>query len=1175
MDKIKSVFSAHKKSADATHDVQGQTARDPLAHHGPSAPSSARPGAGHVHEGMSEASIKSGVIGFGATEGQEHAVLSSHRNPDADLGSRHAPATLAANTSTQPGALDSPAPLAPTLSSDPFASTVRQESYTNDTDRSFPLAGGIAPKHDTLAKHSTEHTTTMQHPPTSEREPGTKDHDAALQDSHGREALAGAAAAATTIGAASLSQSRHQDVHDQGVGNQPGYGTQQPAPTSTHPISTTSAHNPDALAAATAAAAKSSTASPSTHGQALGTHDTAVTTYSQLPESGAAARAARAATSEPYESRYTDPGRPPGGRSLSYRHVPGGYPTPTPDESKTFLYYRDDVVPEPGADGPIKSGVPSTRGSPYGEHQLGRDAGASTSPDQLDPQVGSNVDGSRTIAGSSAVQHDLGRETLPGQHELRHTGSLENPESRTSENTDEHHYGRDAAIAGGLGAGAAGLGYAATHGRKTPETAGSTLPQETSPYSAKQLDPRALGTQARLEEQRFDPQARTESAHHSSSSAVPSREQDGSETSTSGPHKSSLLNKLDPRVKNETQTTDSIPLATRQKDPEHHYGRDAALVGGGAATAAGIHHERNRNNDPPATTTVSNDGTTHPASTTQYTPYQGPSTTTGDKFYGAVGAPAPVSHKSVTSDPSLHATADSAPTSRAQKPRSDTVLAPQSKDSSHHYGRDAGLAGAGLATAGGLAYAGQHDQTHTGPASDKLGSHSSNAANTLDPKLQPEQSQQTQQHHLGRDAAIAGGAGAAAVGAYEAINAYGDHRSTQPNASMNEQRYDTTAAGARAPNPVPVAGHYDYNNDHIARNAALGTGAALGAGGLYEADKQANAAHQAPGYPTQGTMAPQNTIDTTTAAHRPSHGLDQDPHDKTHTKRDAALLGTGAVAAGGAAYAYDQHVDQDQADRLKKEQRAHEKEQHAHEKEQHKLDKEHTKQEKEAHKLEKEREKEREKAAATPEKKHGMLGFLHRDKSKKEKRSSTDSSPRQSGEVRRSVDNSRHSREYAAGGAALGAGTAAAAYDDDHPDSPRWKGKNKLHKDPPKGHPTRDVLEHHEMGEMHGGKREHMGVDGSIGKPDAISGMHETRHNTYGAEPIGEALGQSDNKVIEPHTGLPMNVGRFGDGHGGTDANPTIHGHHEHGTLAGAGLGATGGQHATDWDAIKKSDTPY
>jgi hypothetical protein len=43
-----------------------------------------------------------------------------------------------------------------------------------------------------------------------------------------------------------------------------------------------------------------------------------------------------------------------------------------------------------------------------------------------------------------------------------------------------------------------------------------------------------------------------------------------------------------------------------------------------------------------------------------------------------------------------------------------------------------------------------------------------------------------------------------------------------------------------------------------------------------------------------------------------------------------------------------------------------------------------------------------------------------------------------------------------------------------------------------------------------------------------------------------------------------MNTERFGTGAGGIDGNPAIHGQHVHG-------GASG----TDWEAIRKADTPY
>ena len=915
------------------------------------------------------------------------------------------------------------------------------------------------------------------------------------------------------------------------------------------------------------------------------------------------------------------------------------------------------------------SGVPSTRGTAWGEHQLGRDVDSSKAApiagglaaggladglagsqvshhddtvgsatttagvhesdalNKLDPRIDSDLDGSRTVGSAPITQHGVDQtsndqttgaetSTVPsGQHELRHTGSLDHPEARSAEHNDEHHYGRDAAIIGGVSAGAAGLGYAATHKRDEPDVAAGTLAHDSSPYSSKQLDPRALGAQAPLEEQRFDPQAKTETTHHGLASTAPvgttstthAQHDDvvGSEKSTTGPHKSSLLNKLDPRVKNDSTTTSETTSTNKQNDPEHHHGRDAALVGGGAATAAGVHHELQRNDTPGTGSTVlpgeqssttvphqsaassaplssSTDAAPHPASTKKYEPYTGPMTTSGSPFYGTTGAPAPVvDDKSSTTHTPGHGT------TQLQQPHTSTAPVTQHRDPQHHYGRDAGLAGAGLATAGGLAYAGQReDKVDTGPASNTIGPHSSNIANIVDPRVQPDPSKQKAhtttgphqsdtlnrldpkvdekagQHHLGHDAALAGGAGAAGYSAQEVIDAYGNHRSTQPNASMNEQRYDPIASGARAPNPVPAAGHYDYNNEHTRRNAALGSGAAVvGAGGLYEAGKHGDSAHHVPTsltqqaplaqsypahdssatvHPTQGIITPQHTLGTPVATSQAPYGSTEDPHNKDHTKRDAALLGTaGAAAAGGAAYAHNhqsdverERMEKEQAERLKKDQ-------HAHDKEQHKLEKEHAKQEKEAHKLEKEQhkhekeqykhekavlaaekeehkhekeqekeahrlekerekeaarlEKEREKDTGTPEKRRSILGFLHRDKSKKE-RSSNDNSPRHSGEVRRSVDDNRHSREYAgaAGGAAvLGAGTTAAAHDDsNNPDSPRWKGKNKLHKDPPKGHPAREALEHHELGEMRGhGKREHVGVDGPIGNPNAISGM--------------------------------------------------------------------------------------
>lgn len=86
----------------------------PLAGHG--ATTGSGPGPGHMHEGISEASIKSGVIGFGAGERQGHAALSSHQNSEANLdrdqifGGGNASGLTTADTSNQPGVLNSAVP---------------------------------------------------------------------------------------------------------------------------------------------------------------------------------------------------------------------------------------------------------------------------------------------------------------------------------------------------------------------------------------------------------------------------------------------------------------------------------------------------------------------------------------------------------------------------------------------------------------------------------------------------------------------------------------------------------------------------------------------------------------------------------------------------------------------------------------------------------------------------------------------------------------------------------------------------------------------------------------------------------------------------------------------------------------------------------------------------------
>ncbi|KAH8731682.1 hypothetical protein GQ44DRAFT_337301 [Phaeosphaeriaceae sp. PMI808] len=1261
------------RSTEAPLDQQHQTTRGPLSTgtHGTITSDDSRPRVGPAHDTLSSASIKSGVIGFGTTgNGHDHAVLPSRQNHEAQLDRNQilggGNLSTSGNTATGPTAASTSntqgLPL-PVTSSQPHTnigsiftpSNTQQESYTKDTDRSFPLAGGvtskhgsstthsaaplglgtqnpiqqtssthhtapllggIAPKHDSSATHSTEPhgLSSSTHPlATSDRELGTKEKGADAQDGHGREALAGAAAAAAAVGVGS--HLHHKDAQTQGHDSQPlATSTGSTNSTTNHPTSgltgdntthPTSGPHPDALAAATAAATKPS----NTRATGFGTHDSSLS-----------------GTTQPLNAGVLAGERPIGTRSASHRHIPGEFPSPTPDESKTFLYYRDDIVPEPGA---TTAGTATSTAGPHTSDALNK----------ADPRVDSDLGGSKTVGGTTAHQDFSNTTAAPlstgaGQHELRHTGSLDQPQSRT----EDHHHGRDAALAAGLAAGAAGLAYGAHQKHDTSDVHGSTLPHEPSPYSAKQLDPRVTGGKAPLEMQRFDPQAKVEPHHAlqtsnptgiaSSSTQGPNAGVLGSETATAGPrldskrqtepqshhggaaaagglthgsrsghhndpveskpstidpystttehdgpqshhswdaallggsaataagihhatkndhhgdavgteksttgrHKSSLLNKLDPRVHSDkskaspdTTNVSSAPTTTKHDELQSHHDRDAALVAGGVATAGGAHkalqRESLQRNDTPgagtavlpsqsSTTTAHQHGSnvsaplaassSDPHSPSHTSPltgtasagsertidastgknagghktYSRPLTTDGTPFYGAVGAPAP--------------TADTKSFQHGQP----TVV---SSEKDHHHGRDAALVGAGAATAGGLAHTTHHDKrSDTVPTTGNTAPHYSATANVVDPRVQsnpthhgitsttgptttttttttsagphyPSTLNQTaphkDQHQFSRDAAVLGGTGAAGYGAYEAAKAYSDHRSTQPGASMNDQRFDPASTGATTTsNPVLGSGHHDggaafagqrhgdgqyglgssqplgasahqaplassqhndHHGDNTGRNLALGPGAALGAGGLggaaYAGHKHGDAQHvpatsgqplasshpphntfgqkvydpSTSTYPQQGTL-PHNTQDATPGTMHNRYDSIQDPHHKDdHTKRDAALAGTaGAATAGGAAYAYSHHQDKAEQDRLKKEQ-------HQHDKEQHKLEKEQHKHEKEQHKHDKD--------TAEPDKKHGILSFLHRDKTKKDK-SSADTSPRHSAEVRRSSD---------------------------------------------------------------------------------------------------------------------------------------------------------------------------
>ncbi|KAH9872261.1 hypothetical protein IAQ61_005096 [Plenodomus lingam] len=1129
---------------------------------------------------MSTASIKSGVIGFGPGE-QGHAALPTQNSIEQNLSPDHVVGggnlgnsqgngldqnTTIGSTSQSPAV--PAADLGAIKEQQPYGSYRRQESYTVDTNRIFPLAGGVTSHHGdgpvgsttyskedastipsvtqtSAAQYPAEPTSTLHEESITGREPDHHQQGTDVSHSHGREALAGAAAAAATVGATqSRDRSDKRDVDTHGH--------------TFNSAATMNSSSEPGEEQGLLAKAKNLIGLGTTKEHEV-SHQEPMDTTSTRSAQGHHLEAVDGATN-PVETGDSVTGsfaneRPQASRLESHhRHIPGEFISTPGEHGNTFLDYTSVVQPASTLTAPALGVGPTPISAATATHQ--------------EP---TSTLGSSTGTHSTAIPH-----STTDQHELRHTGTLDDPLSRSSE---DHHHDRDAVMAGGLGAGAAGLAAHSAHqSRATTEVdASKPLYEETSPYSSKMLDPRVSGVQDPLEEHRFDSQA-------SSTGIAPSR----------------IV---------QTSSTAGNPSASGS---QHHPGRDAGIMGGAAVGGAALQHSLQRNNAPGSGSTVLPHETAHssiPASSaphhsTNLTAPPASSTVAAphDEFYGTRGAPAPMAD---------HTT---------QPQQSSMVSAPTSapdKDAGYGYGRNAAIAGAGALGAAGVYTAARGDDTNrgpassttspsehglasstgltsatgteTGPASKTIGPHSSNVANILDPRIQPDPALQKSHnttgphqsdtfdrldpqvdgkaahsdHHYGRDAAVVGGAGAAGYGAHEAIQAYGNHRMTQPSASMNEQRYDPTTPGANAPSPVAPKSEYNYNDPTIhsnvnraeldvdsntGRNAGLEglTGPGLVGAGAYAGSRHAennqqlrlhqttqdfalgsagqadpirgvthdtfprNSANQtsypthetSSSYPAQGAIVPQNTQALGSTSQRP-YDATRDPADQGHDKRNAALLGAGGAAAiGGGAYAFSQRDDGEQARLAEREQERLKKEAHDREKERHRLEKEQHKHEKEVHKHEKaiaaheteqhnlhnEQEKEqklltkeqheREKQAdkADKEKKGGLLGFLHRDKSKKEKSAiSPEPSPRASREhsrrVSRDVPSPRHSKEYPAGtatatGTAIGADgatgaatTTTTAHDENHPDHPRWKGKHLLHKDPPKGHPAREVLE--------------------------------------------------------------------------------------------------------------------
>lgn len=807
-----------------------------------------------------------------------------------------------------------------------------------------------------------------------------------------------------------------------------------------------------------------------------------------------------------------------------------------------------------GTAGAIGSGI---HGHPDNKHNLASTTGQS----DLDPfQMGSNTGSTGTTRGanqSSGGQSHLGRDAaavgstgalgsaVHGHHDSTHnqpstTGQSDlNPftsSTGTSHGTNQSsgsHLGRDAAAVGSTGAiGSATHGHhdnthnqASTTGQSgeydpfravTPAAntsigqnpldragqsthtghTGSTQHTSTSGSSHLGRDAAAIGTAGAVGEgiHRHRENERGLGSNIGQSSGQHT-------TGSHGPHSTDTANLLDPSVNTRGPGLENALHHTEHgggaEEADSSHGAKGAALGAGSVGALGLaSHEHNKHQTGQGLGSGSS-GFGHSATGNTTTGQQsgltgsGLGNTTGTTGQGFGSGSSGLGHSTT----------------------------------GHQSG--SGLTGSGLGNTTGT----------TGPAPNTAGPHSKDWQNVVDPRVTPanaaqQGSTQTGTHsttdsgsHHGRDAALVGGTGAAAYAA-------GSHHDSNRASGLGHLGQSGTtsgtgsnlSSGATTGRTSGVTGQHDstfggsHDNDHhYGRDAALvgGTGAAAyGAGSHHDSSREGAPSHLGQSSTTSGTGS--NLPSGATTGRTSGVTGQQDStlggsHDKDHHYgRDAAVAG----GVGGAAYEADKH--------------------HKDTKTEHQAEKDHKHAVKEAEKDHKHEEKK--------EHKHGILSFLHRDKSKKH-------TPEEEAEFDRQEreHNSHAGRNTALGGAAVGAGAYEA---DKHHQS--GADANKPLPVAPGNHgigtgagPQNALAGNtsgtsHELGTGNTSTGHHTGRDAALGAGAVgAAGVGAHEHNKHsGPTPldekprgkdIGDHLHGARNRGVEGSSGFPGTSG-FGDG---------------------------------------------
>lgn len=737
-----------------------------------------------------------------------------------------------------------------------------------------------------------------------------------------------------------------------------------------------------------------------------------------------------------------------------------------------------------------------------------------------------------------------------------------------------HDFGRDAAIAGAVGA--AGLG---AHELQKDSRQQEPYPQDTAATHAKAAEPVSEDTDIPTHHYVRDAVAAggLGAAGVGAYDAEKNLEQKGNKnipTETTDPAVST--------VKPAQHIATTEPSAPFQQDqPEQHYVRDAALAGGAGATSLGAYEAYKNHEEPvvpaqPAITTEAApaaidkaqplstiDGMpmgTQPAAT-QPQPQDHYGRGAAIAGVGTVGAGAYEAGKYQKAETAPHqpipAPTDQAPTT--------AIPRPEKTQPEHHYGRDAGIVGG----TGAAAYEAEkhHSRpeekaamlyepptTHTEPAVSPLEDYASSTYSQTDaaPFITREIAQEPQpQHHYGHDAALAGGAGTAMwFGADEVEKKRRQHDSMDPElenvaahmqpryedqrAEMHDHSAERHAGFAGATETLPAAKSLKgkepaadaREQHHLGRDAALAGGLGGAGVGAYEVGKhhqtkEEEAMAAGTGHPVDADYeyvknhGKEHGMPERTATHLKKHSreekekhgsvlgkifhrksrsnmandvaLAEDEKDRSPVVDTGAKYGAGAIGAEEVARSYDSPTATTPVERY----------------------------------------------SATPER---HTSTLTPTRSPTEKRHSP-----------------KHSGEFA------------------------HLGRNKLHKDPPTKYLEKRERERADgsgsnspPSRMTSSATQHMGGDGQIGNPYVSDLPEDGAYRGVDNGGVGEptSSGLVGGVVTEPHTGLPMNVGQYGSGAGGTDERANVEGFH-------GGVQDLRNYDGPGWENIRKNDTIY